>query len=1030
MTPKLNPWSSKLGVGRWADYPPCKNQQVTHRQQNKASEKGQDLRTTKRTPKKVIRLGTWNVRTLAVPGASEILSEELKRYKMDIVALQEIRWPQAGRINTKHYYIYYSGCEDDRYYGGVGFAVSKRIADSVICFEAGNERICNIRFKGKFKNISVISFYAPTEDSDEETKDNFYELLDQRLNSIPNYDMKIVLGDANAKIGKENMWKEIAGKESLHDETNENGVRLCSFAMANNLKIVSTCFPRKEIHKETWISPDGRTKNQIDHVLVDNRNKSSILNVRSIREAECGSDHNLVLTKIYQRISIEKKKLSENTEKIDIERLKDKHNIDEYKINLQNRFQILNEIMEDEQENMQLETLWKTYKTNILETAKEVCGKKKRRKEIPWLDEECTRAIQNRAMKKKKWLNSNNREDRETYQSINKSTTRLLRRKKREYINSLLEKAENDQKSNNHKEFYSCVKHFRKGYTPSTFGIKNKDGHVLTQKTEVVDRWKEYFSDLLNGEEMDQEENREEYQCAEPYIEEPSKEEVEEAIKDLKNNKAAGEDMVVSEMLKGGGKICSERLHKIILKVWKEEKMPEEWLESIIVPIYKKGDKGECSNYRGISLLSHGYKVLSKIIQKRLEQYTNTIIEDHQAGFVKGRSTTDQIFILKQAISKYWEYNKEFHGIFIDFSKAYDSLDRAKIWDKMKKFGVPRKLINLIKMTIEGSRCKVKIDGTMSESFEVKTGVRQGDGLSPILFNIAIEDALQKVRRTNKGLKIGTNLNILAFADDVAILCEKKDDLKNLTKLFIQETSRMGLKINDEKTKYMHFSKQEIDQTNEINIDGHSFEKVDLFKYLGILISSQNSEEPEINNRINQANKSMYACNKILTSKILSRQTKFKVYHTIIRPVLLYGAETWILNKKEERKLIVFENKILRKIFGPVNDNGEWRIRHNEEIRNLYRDYDYDITAHARVRRLRWAGHVLRRDVGTLLKEVGEGQPNGRRPPGRPKRRWWDSVKTDIVRAGAEIEEAYDRERWRAFVGEAKTLLGYRWPWE
>ncbi|XP_046663006.1 craniofacial development protein 2-like [Homalodisca vitripennis] len=208
---------------------------------------------------------------------------------MDVVALQETRWPLAGRINTKDYFIYYSGCEDDRYHGGVGVAVNKRISEAVIHYEAINNRLCNIRLRGKFSNISLVSFYAPTEEAEEEKKDNFYGLLDELVGRLPSFDMKIILGDANAKVGREEVWRPAIGKESLHQESNDNGTRLASFAIANEYKIVSTMFPRKDIHKYTWTSPGGTTKNQIDHVITDQRHKSSITDVRSIRGAECGN---------------------------------------------------------------------------------------------------------------------------------------------------------------------------------------------------------------------------------------------------------------------------------------------------------------------------------------------------------------------------------------------------------------------------------------------------------------------------------------------------------------------------------------------------------------------------------------------------------------------------------------------------------------------------------------------------------------------------------------------------------------------
>lgn len=97
----------------------------------------------------------------------------------------------------------------------------------------------------------------------------------------------------------------------------------------------------------------------------------------------------------------------------------------------------------------------------------------------------------------------------------------------------------------------------------------------------------------------------------------------------------------------------------LIIDIWETENIPDEWKEALIVPIFKKGDKHDCNNYRGISLLSTSYKVLSKIILKRIETYTDSLIEEHQSGFIKGRSTTDQLFIVKETIAKYWEFNKE-----------------------------------------------------------------------------------------------------------------------------------------------------------------------------------------------------------------------------------------------------------------------------------------------------------------------------------------------------------------------------------
>lgn len=202
---------------------------------------------------------------------------------------------------------------------------------------------------------------------------------------------------------------------------------------------------------------------------------------------------------------------------------------------------------------------------------------------------------------------------------------------------------------------------------------------------EVINVWKEHFEELLNGEvnkEMDMDISV--YQNVQPKVENPSLEEVIQAIKEMKNYKAPGSDGISSEMLKAGGIELASQLHKLIEDIWEKEEMPLDWEEAVIVPLHKKGDKEDPKNYRGISLLNTSYKVLSKIIQRRIEVYSEEIIEDHQAGFQKGRSTIDQIFVIKEVISKYWEFNRSFYELFVDFRKAYDSILRDKLWKQLE----------------------------------------------------------------------------------------------------------------------------------------------------------------------------------------------------------------------------------------------------------------------------------------------------------------------------------------------------------
>jgi hypothetical protein len=142
----------------------------------------------------------------------------------------------------------------------------------------------------------------------------------------------------------------------------------------------------------------------------------------------------------------------------------------------------------------------------------------------------------------------------------------------------------------------------------------------------------------------------------------------------------------------------------------------------IIVPIYKKGDKTDCSNYRGISLLSTLYKILSNILLSRLD-----IIGDHQCGFRRNRSTTDQIFCIRQILEKKWEYSGTVHQLFIDFRKTYDSVRREVLYNILIEFGVPRKLVRLIKMCLNETYgivySKIRIGRYLSRAFSIQNGL-------------------------------------------------------------------------------------------------------------------------------------------------------------------------------------------------------------------------------------------------------------------------------------------------------------------
>ena len=203
----------------------------------------------------------------------------------------------------------YSGKENEavKHEAGVGLLLSKHAARSLIEWEPVSDRIIRARFESRFQKVSNVMCYAPTNNTKEEDKSNFYAQLQAVVDKVPRRDMLILMGDMNAKVGSDNTdGKRVTGQHGIGDR-NENGEMLINFCALNDLVIGGTLFPHHRYHKATWISPDHQTENQIDHIIVRQRWRTSLQDIKVRRGADIGSDHHLVVAKLQMRLSARKK---------------------------------------------------------------------------------------------------------------------------------------------------------------------------------------------------------------------------------------------------------------------------------------------------------------------------------------------------------------------------------------------------------------------------------------------------------------------------------------------------------------------------------------------------------------------------------------------------------------------------------------------------------------------------------------------------------------------------------------------------
>ena len=553
------------------------------------------------TPKNITRIGAWNVRTMYETGKTAQVVKEMSRYRISILGISEMRWTDSGLTTLgSGETVIYSGRSDGQHQEGVGIIMDRESRKSLIGWEPINSRIIKARFYSKHIKTTIMQCYAPTEQATEEDKDMFYCTLQNQIDRTPQHDILIVMGDFNAKIGSNNQGYELCmGREGL-GEVNNNGQRFKDICSENGLVIGGSLFQHKEFHKTTWISPDKRTSNQIDHIAINKKWRRSMRDVKAVRGADVGSDHNLVLCKLQLKLKRVNRKASHQL--FDSVKLKDPTIKANFALELQNRFSLL-ENLPEEDINTQCEKILDVYK----ETSQTILGhRKKQRKE--WISNVTWNLIEKRREAKLKTISGtieNRTQNNEEYRRLHNEVKRNARKDKRDYVENMATEAQVAADKGDSRTVYKIIRTLTGGIANKSSTIKDKNGRILTTEKEQLKRWAEYFEETLNRPDPEETAN---FTDVNIHFEMPRgpilEQEITEAIKKTKSNRAPGEDRITAEMLKADPKLGAQTLAGIFNKVWNEEKVPDSWKRGIIIKLPKKGDLNVCENWRGINLLS------------------------------------------------------------------------------------------------------------------------------------------------------------------------------------------------------------------------------------------------------------------------------------------------------------------------------------------------------------------------------------------------------------------------------------------
>ena len=558
--------------------------------------------------------------------------------------------------------------------------------------------------------------------------------------------------------------------------------------------------------------------------------------------------------------------------------------------------------------NIDFENSVSTFNNILLESAS--CMKKVYLKQgsytttrSKWFDEECL--IKKKEVRRYlyKHKHNKNNQTRADFVKIRTEYKKLIKEKRKHFSKYKVKKIVSHLKQNNN-SFWSEIKN-----------ISTKE-HV--QNNINLDTWFTYFKNFFQHAQNDPPICFEECELynniltGDVYNEllknnDICLDEVKQAFNKVKPGKAVGVDQVSNEMLKCSDTLIIPFMHAMFKYLFTNGVFPDNWSTSIIVPIFKKGDPNACMNYRPISLTSLVSKLYTHILNARLSLYIdyNNIICKEQIGYREGFSPAEHLFTLYACVKKQFFKNRKLYAAFVDYKLCFDSVSRTGLFHVLTNNGIDGKLFNAIKSIYRNVQACVKHNDDLSQLFECPFSLRQGCLCSPKLFLIFVNELSIALNKQGKhGIQFSPGdecIFHLLFADDSLLISDTATGLQNQIDILDQQSNRLGLKVNLEKTKIIVFRKGGyLSKYEHWHYRNNAIEVVNSYKYLGLDVTTMFSHNSCTTSFISKAKKACFEIMKSLRSiNCMDFDVFIKLFDTKVKPILLYGSELWGLKDIE-----------------------------------------------------------------------------------------------------------------------------------
>ena len=657
----------------------------------------------------------------------------------------------------------------------------------------------------------------------------------------------------------------------------------------NRLTCLNTNYQKREGKLWTYTYANN-SKAQIDYVFINKKWKNRAMNCEAYSSFDgVSSDHRIVTAKI--RLSLRKNDTQTATTKHnDWALLNNNRDLrDKYVVELRNRFETLQEKTEKGTPNDEYENF-----VNVHREAETKCipTKPRTKYRVPC---ETVAVGEKRAHVKTASKSYRKNPTHTNARKLKKAQYQLAGiylKEQTEYIQNQTEKIRESVEDRQSRIAWQTINEVsrRKSTTKAKLKTANQQ--------ERIKLWKQHFENLLgNPPKVTQEPiariiSKQLNIKLEPF----TQEELDSVLRKIKNRKAAGLDEIPPEVWK------TRQFDDILLRHCNDQNPIDRWMKGCILPFPKKGDLGLAKNYWGITLTSIVAKIYNALLRNRIEPKIDNILWKNQNGFRRNRSTTSQILTIRRILEGVRAKNLQATLLFVDFTKAFDSIYRGKMEQFLIAYGLPKETVAAITILYKNTKVKVRSPDGDTEYFDIVAG----DTLAPYLFIICLDYVLRtsidKIKENGFELTKKRSRRYPArtitdadYTDDIAILANTPNQAETLLHSLERAVAGIGLHVNERKTEYMCFN-----QTGDISTrEGTSLKLVDKFTYLG---SSASSTEKDIDTRLTKTLTAIDSLS-IIWRCDLTNKMKCSFFQEAVISILLYGCINWTLTKRLEKKL-------------------------------------------------------------------------------------------------------------------------------